>query len=254
MKAQLLFPIAIMAVFLAYTLYTIRRRKAGMPDAFRMFFERTGYRYADIHDQPLEHHVMHGQTLMANARNGYHIHMLRDYYGLPVHSVQELSHRREGGRSVTSMSASWSCPLPQQPRVFLQVADRSLSGFRKGLKEAFSNSERAWEAVYPQEVASGDHDLDRRFHFFGYDPAAVQYALSAPGLKDLLLGCAEVDLCVYADRIVFADPVQKNMTAGMGGTIGMMAMGSNMMKYMEATIPVHDRIAQILGTTVRACV
>ena len=253
MKSQFLFPIILMAVFLGYSLYVIGRRKAGMPQAFRMFFERTGYRYADILDQPLEQHIMHGQTLMARAHKGYHIHMLRDYYGVPVHSVQDLSHRREGGRSITSMSASWFCPLPQQPRILLQIADRSLSGFRKGLKEAFGNSERIWEPVYPQQVASGDQDLDRRFQFFGHDPAAVQYALSAPGLKELLLGCAEVDLCVYPDRVVFSDPVQKNMTAGMGGTLGMMAMGSNMSKTMEMTIPVHDRIAQILGTTARAC-
>jgi len=253
MKSQFLFPIIIMAVFLGYSLYMIQRRRAGMPQAFRMFFERTGYRYADIYNQPLEQHVMHGQTLMASARRGYHIHMLRDYYGVPVHSVQDFSHRQEGRKSITTISASWFCPLGREPRILMQVADRSLSGFRKGLKEAFTSSERVWEPVYPQQVMSGDPDLDRRFQFFGHDPAAVQYALSAPGLKELLLGCAEVDLCVYPDRIVFADPVQKNMTAGMGGMLGMMAMGSNIGKTMEMTIPVHDRIAQILGTTARAC-
>jgi hypothetical protein len=253
MKAQLLFPILLMAVFGGYSLYVIRKRKAGMPQAFRMFFERTGYRYADIYDRPLEEHVMHGQTLMANARHGYRVHLLRDYYGVPVHSVQELGHRHEGSTSTTSMSASWFCPLPQAPRVRLQIAERSLKGFGKNLREAFGSSERIWEQVYPLEVESGDPELDRRFMFFGFDPAAVRYALSAPGLRELLLGCAEVDLCVHPDRIEFSDPSQKNMTAGMGGTIGMMAMGSNMTRWMEMTIPVHDRIAQLLGTTARAC-
>lgn len=253
MKTQFLFPILIMALFLGYTLYTLRRRKAGMPQAFRMFFERTGYRYADILDRPLEDHVMHGQTLMANAHHGYHIHMLRDYYGVPVHSIQELSHRHEGSKSVTSMSASWFAPLPQKPRILLQVAERSLSGFRKGLKEAFSNTSRVWAPAYPQQLTSGDPELDRRFQFYGYEPVAVHHVMSTPGLKELLLGCAEVDLCVYPDRIVFADPVQKNMTAGMGGTIGMMAMGGDMTRWMEMTIPVHDRIAQLLGTAARAC-
>jgi hypothetical protein len=81
----------------------------------------------------------------------------------------------------------------------------------------------------------------------------VQYALQAPGLKELLLGCVEVDLCVYPDRVVFGDPMQKNMRGGMGGTVGMMAMGGNIGNVMELSIPVHDRIAQLLGTVARAC-
>ncbi|HWM84885.1 MAG TPA: hypothetical protein VNO33_03580 [Kofleriaceae bacterium] len=254
MKLQFLFPIILMAVFLAYSLYTVRRRRAGMPQAFRMFFERTGYRYAEIADRPLEEQIAHGQTLMAGARGGYRAHMLRDYHGLPVHSVQETGHRQEGGKSVSTMSASWFCPLAQAPRIRLQVAERSLTGgLRKGLAEAFTSRERVWHQAYPLAVESGDAELDRRFQFFGYDQAAVRHALSAPGLRELLLGCAEVDLVVHADRVEFADPMQKNMTAGMGGTIGMMAMGGDMTRWMEMTIPVHDRIAQLLGTAARAC-
>jgi hypothetical protein len=245
---------ALMAAALGYTLYVTLKRKAGMPQAFRMFFERTGYRYADIYDQPLEAHVMHGETLMKNAgRQGYRVHMIRDFHGIPVHSVQEVSYKQQGGGTVTSMSYSWWAPLPQQPRVALQVAERNLTGFGKAVKEAFSSRERVWQQEYPQQVQSGDAELDRRFLFFGHDPASVHHALQAPGLRDLLLGCAEVDLIVYPDRVVFSDPLQKNMTAGMGGTFSMMAMGSNMTRFMEMTIPVHDRVAELLAVTARAC-
>jgi hypothetical protein len=99
--------------------------------------------------------------------------------------------------------------------------------------------------LYPVPVNSGNPELDRRFLVFGEDPNAVLHVLSAPGLTDLLLGCAEVDLTVHSDRIVLADPTQKNMVAGMGGQIGNMALGADMTKRMELTIPVHDRMAQI---------
>jgi hypothetical protein len=248
---QILMPIVLMAVFLAYTIYTMRKRKTGMPEAFRMFFERTGYRYADILDQPLEAHLMHGETLMRNARKqGYHIHMVRDYHGVPIHSLQDQSYGKDGS---VRMSYAWTSPLTQPPRVLVQIADRSLSGAGKAVKEAFSNMERKWEPLYSTEIESGDPELDKRFRIFGEDPTGVQQALATPGLRDLLLGCAEVDLAVRGDEIRFADPMQKNIRASMGGNIGMMAMGSNMQKMMEMTIPIHDRMAQLLATTRQAC-
>ena len=40
---QMFFPILLMALFAAYAIYAMRKRKAGMGPAFRMFFERTGW-------------------------------------------------------------------------------------------------------------------------------------------------------------------------------------------------------------------
>jgi hypothetical protein len=251
--SQFIFMGVLMAAALGYTVWITRKRKAGMPAAFRMFFERTGYRYADIADKPLDAHIMHGENLMASARNGYHIHMIRDYHGLPVHSVQDLGYRQQGLSTVTTMSASWWAPLPQPPRIYLQIAERSLTGIGKSIKEAFSSTERVWQAMYPLQIASGDPELDRRFLFFGYDAGAVAHALQAPGLRDMLLACAEVDLAVHQDRVLFADPLQKNMLAGMGDTIDQMRLGADMNRTMELTIPVHDRMAHILSTTARQC-
>ena len=60
--------VALMGLFLGYTLYTIHKRNKGLPDATRMFFERTGYRYAEILQQPLEAHVQHGARLVGRAQ------------------------------------------------------------------------------------------------------------------------------------------------------------------------------------------
>jgi hypothetical protein len=131
--------------------------------------------------------------------------------------------------------------------VRLQVAERSLTGTAKAIKEAFGNSERHWQQLYPLQVESGSPEVDRRFLIFGEHAPSTLEVLRTPGLFELLLGCAEVDLVVHSDRIVLADPTQKNMIAGMGGQIGNMALGADMMKRMELTIPVHDRMAQILA-------
>jgi hypothetical protein len=180
------------------------------------------------------------------------VHLVRDFHGLPVHSVQEDRQVREPGKVTIVQSGSWWAPLPAPPRIRLQVAERSLTGATKAIREAFSNSERHWQQLHPVSVTSGNPELDRRFLLFGDDPAAVLHVLASPGLAELLLGCAEVDLAVHPDRVVLADPTQKNMAAGMGGQIGNMALGADMTKRMELTIPVHDRMAQILATVATA--
>ena len=238
------------AAALGYTFYMKRKVASTTPAAFKMFFERTGYRYADIYDQPLENHIMHGQNLVGKS-SGYHVHMIRDFHGLRVNSVQDYSVTRSGNRTTISQSGSWWAPLSAPPRLRLQVAEKSLTGAVKAIKEAFSNSSRHWHQQYPVALQSGDQELDARFLFFGDDQNSLAL-LHAPGLKELLLGCAEVDLTVHQDRVVLNDPTQKNMIAGMGGQIGNMALGADMTKRMELTIPVHDRIAQILAVVAGA--
>jgi hypothetical protein len=253
MPTQLLFTFALMGLFLGYSLYTVRKRKKAMPEASRMFFERTGYRYADIIDQPLEVHINYGERLMKGAAKGYRIHMVRDFHGLPIHSVQEYTVESGLTSTKTSTSYAWSLPLSKPPRFHLQVADKSLRGFAKGVKEVFSNSERVWNQQYPDEVQSGDPQFDGRFHVYSDHPQAAHAVLQTPALRQLLLQCAEVDLTVYPDQIRFADPIQKNIGAVMGGTLGAMSMATNPAKMMELTIPIHDHMAQLLATTYQAC-
>jgi hypothetical protein len=49
---QMLRPIVLVALFGAYAVWSMKKRKAGMGPAFRMFFERIGYRHAEIPDAP----------------------------------------------------------------------------------------------------------------------------------------------------------------------------------------------------------
>jgi len=239
---------------LGYSLYLTRRSRAAMPEAFRMFFERTGYRYADILDRPLDAHIMHGAKLVAGAATrGYRIHMIRDFHGTPIHSVQEHRPRSQNGRPVVEAGASWWTPLPRPPRIRLQIVERSLAAPAGALQEAFGSERRVWTQHLPLSVQAGDAELDQRFLFFGIAAEEVLQVLRTPGVRDLLLGCAEIDLTVERDRVVLADPRHKNMTAGTGGYLGSLALGADMMKRMELTIPVHDRVAELLATTGRAC-
>lgn len=253
MTTQIIMMAVLMALGLGYTYYVTNKRKAGMPAAFRMFFERTGYRYADIYNQPLEAHIMHGEKLVAQGYGGSRVHMIRDFHGMPVHCVQETWTEKKDNRTHYVRSASWWTPLAAAPRIRIQIAERSLTSVGKVIKEAFSNQSRTFRQELPLTVQSGDPELDKRLVFFGVDANEVLHVLRTPGLRELLLGCAEVDLLVHNDKIVFSDPTQKNMNAGMGGTVGTMAVATDMMKTMELTIPVHDRMAQILGTVARAC-
>lgn len=248
---QMLLPIVLMLLFGAYTVYTMKKRRASMGPAARMFFERTGYRYADIPNASLDEQAAYGEKLVSNAgRKGYEIHWVRDFHGVPIHWRQAYKMNDQGGWAI---SAAWSVPLAKTPRVLVQIAEKSLRGIGKAVKEVFSNMERKWEPIYPKEVTSGDAELDARLVFLGEDEGEVRRVLSAPGLKELLLGCVEVDVTVHRDEVRFADPLQKNVRAGMGGMVGMMAMGSDMGRMMELSIPVHDRMAELLATLARAC-
>ena len=250
---QVIFPLVLMGMFLGYSLYMIQKRKKAMPDATRMFLERTGYRYADILDQPLEAHVHHGERLMKNARKGYRIHMVRNFHDMPIHSLQESTVESGLTSTTTSISYTWSLPLPRPLRFQLQIAEKSLRGFAKGVKEAFSSSERVWDQLYPFQVTTGNAEFDARFNVYSDQPQAAQMAVHSSGLMPLLLRCTEVDLATTGDHIRFSDPMQKNITGVMGGTLGVMAMAANVGKMMELQIPVHELMAQVLATTYQAC-
>lgn len=248
MPTQLLFTLLLMAVFGGYSIYVIRKRKAGMGPAFQTFFERTGYRYADIPDAPMPQQIAYGEEVMKKASRGYETHMVRDFHGIPVHWISASRQTDQGW----SISSSWFVPLGKTPMTLVQIAEKSLSGVGKAVKEMFSNTERVWEAIYPVKVEPKDPDLAKRFHAFGESAEAVERVLAAPGLRELLLGCVEVDLVVTRSEVRFADPLQKNIRAAMGGMVGAMAMGTDLSRQMEMTIPIHDRVAELCATIARA--
>ncbi len=252
MPSQMLFPLVLMALFGAYSIYMWKKRSAGMGPGMKIFLERTGYRYAELPptasiDEQIAHHALLVKGTAGQMKSGgYQMHMVRDFHGVPIHWKSWTKSTPNG----YSMGCTWSAEIRSTAKI--QIAEKSLSGVGKALKEAFSNSERMWEAVYPHKVTSGDAEIDKRFHIHCEDPSVAPRVLAAPGLRELLLGCAEVDVTVSPDEVRFSDPMQKNLRASMGGTLGQMALAGNVEKTMEVSTPVHDRIAELLATLARA--
>jgi len=254
MSMQAILPLLLLGAFAAYAFWAMNKRKKAMENlgpAFRRFFENTGYRYVELGDAPLEAHVEHTEKKwrqMMGPQRTFEQRLVRDFHGAKIFWDSFMG--PEGSSYV--MSCSWSLKLPNPPRVPWQAADKSLSSMGKAVKEAFSNSTRSWKARYPTAVQAGDPELDKKILFFGEDAQAVQQVLQTAGLKELLLSCTEVDLVVGADEVRFADPMQKNIRAAMGGTIGMMASGTDYGKFMDLSVAVHEKLTELLVVAARA--
>ena len=123
----------------------------------------------------------------------------------------------------------------------------------KAAREAFSNATRQWSPKYPHRVETGIPQIDGRFQVFAQDPNAARALFQQnAALVALLTQCIEVDLWVDQNGAVFADPAQKNMNAAMGGAVGSMAMGFDIGKRLDLSIPVHERMSELLATSLRA--
>lgn len=253
MTTHVLFTLVLLAAFGGYAVWTMgkaKRAAAGMGPAMRSFFERTGFRYAEMAQAPIEAQVaramQEGQTQTSGDRT---IHYVRNFHGLPVHWVQSYEHHD----NVFTVSCQWSATLQRPPRIPFHIAERSLDSMGKAVREAFSNSKRVWSPRLPHRVQTGNPQIDGRFMVYAHDPQAVCWLLSQnAALISLLMQCVEVDLYVDATSAVFADPLQKNMNAAMGGMVGNMALGLDYAKRMDLSIPVHDRMSEILAHAVRA--
>lgn len=251
MNGAFVFPIVLMAAFGGYYVWMMKKRSAALDSAgpaLRDFFQRTGYRYADMPPEPIEPHIQRATHEM-HAGNAGMTHYVRNFHGIPIHFHQTFQ-ATDGGYS---MSCSWTADLAAPPRVPFQVADRGLSSVGKAVREAFSNMTRHWSPKHPLEVVTGQPAIDQRFRVFGHDEGAVRAIFQRDAaLVAALSQQVEVDLWVDAQRAVFSDPMQKNMNAGMGGMVGNMAMGFDMVKRLEISMSVHERIAELLALAVRA--
>lgn len=254
-SSQLMITILLLAAFGGFAVFTMAKRKKAMANlgpAFRRFFETTGFRFAEMPQAPLDDHVRLAEQKMREMSKGkFEQHLVKNFQGMPLHHEQTMCSEWRAGTTTTTMSCRWTMPLAQPPRVLWQIADKSLSGLGKAVKEAFSNTTRDWSPTYRTRIETGDPVLDKRFVIFGHDAGSVVRLLATPGLKELLLACTEVDLCVRESDVYFADPFQKNIRAGMGGTLGAMAIGTDYGKFVDSTIPVHERMGQLLALAAR---
>jgi hypothetical protein len=250
---QIVVTLIMLGLFGAYYVWMMKKRTAAMASmgpAIQLFFERTGYRYPNMPAEPIQAHLDRANTDMkAVASGGSNMEYVRNFGGMPIAFAQ-----RSGSKGNTYfVSCSWRAQLPTPARVPFQIADKSLDSTMKAVTEAFSNSKRVWNAQFPTRVQTGIPEVDSKYVVYGNDAQAVTTAIRNSAALIALLGqCVEVDLCVGQSEAVFADPMQTNMNAAMGGMVGNMALGFDMQKRLELSIPIHDRIADILMQAARA--
>jgi hypothetical protein len=219
------------------------------------FFQRTGYRFVDMLDQSPEAQANRSfeDAKKPQTAGTFDLHYVRDFYGIRLHYRSSSGWRKEGTKNIFWRSNGWEADLPAPARTPIHIADKRLDSTMKAIGEIFSNSERVFNAKASQKVPTGIPEVDANFVVFGEDPNAVRALFASnPGIAALLSGWAELDVAVVGNRAVFADPSQKNMTAALGGMTGNMALGLDIGKRIELSIPVHDRVAELMATLVRA--
>lgn len=224
------------------------RSESAINEAIPMmqsFFARTGYVFDDARNAPVDMQIQRWQRAYAASfrGEGYSVHLVRNFHGLEVH-WEQFNGQRDGAYV---MAQSWWAPLHQMPRAPFHIAEKSLASTAgKMAKEFFTNMSTNWKPAFERQIVTGDPQLDGRFVVYGPDENAVRMVLSNPALRQALLECAYVDLRVLPDGVRFSDPEQKNTLAMMGGTYGAMQYAGNPGKAFEVTLPVHDRIANVL--------
>lgn len=258
MPTQLIFVVLFMVAALGYTFWMKNKAKQGIANArpaFQAFFERTGYRYADIETQPVEAQVERAYHDAANPdpKGNLDLHYVRDFHGLRVHYRSKTWREEKLSSTTYYRNNQWDADLQAPPRVPIHIADKSLASVLTKVGEAFSNQTRNFSPKCSQKVVTGIPALDDKFVVFGENPDAVRQVLQQnPGLVQLLQNWAEVDVWVTPQGSCFFDPNFANIQAAMGGTVSNMAMGFDYGKRTELSIPVHERVAELLATLVRA--
>ncbi|HXK19529.1 MAG TPA: hypothetical protein VNG33_17085 [Polyangiaceae bacterium] len=258
MPTQLIFFAVFAVAALGYTAWMKGRMKQSLQDsrpAFQAFFERTGYRYAELEGQPVEAQVerAYQEAAHPNPSGNLDVHYVRDFHGVRVHYRSKTWVEKRTTQTTYFRSNQWDADLPAPPRIPIHIADKALAGFLKSAKEAFSNSKRVFTPKCSQKVESGVPSIDDKFVVYGENPDAVRHLLQQnPAVVQLLQDWAEVDVWVSAQGACFNDPSYANIMASMGGMVGSMAMGFDYGKRTEATVAVHDRVAELLATLIRS--
>lgn len=258
MPTQLIFMILFMAAAVGYTFWMRGKAKQGLANArpaFQAFFERTGYCYADLEGQPPAAQVerAYHDAAHPDPKGNIDLHYVRNFHGLRVHYRSKTWREEKIGSTTFYRNNQWDLDLPAPPRCPIHIADKKLASMMTKVGEAFSNTKRNFTPKASQKVVTGIPSVDDKFVVFGEDPDAVRQVLQQnPALVTLLQNWAEVDVWITAQSCCFFDPDFANIQAAMGGMVGNMAMGFDYGKRTELSIPVHERVAELLATLVRA--
>lgn len=257
MPTQVYFAVLFVAASVAYMLWMKAKTKQGLQNArpaFHSFFERTGYRYAELENQPVEAQVeraiYEGQN--PNPSGNLDLHYVRNFHGLRIHYASKTWVEKSLNKATYYRSNQWYSDPVGVPRIPVHIADKSLTSALKAVGEVFSNSSRNFTPKCSQRVLTGVPAIDQKYVVYGEHPEAVRYLFQQnPALVPLLQDWAELDVWITAEGACFNDPSYKNMMAAMGGMVGGMALGFDIGKRTEAGIPIHERVAELLGTLVR---
>src|ERR1041384_8751617 len=258
MPTQLIFVAMFMVAAVAYTVWMKQKAKQGIAaarPAFHAFFERTGYRYADLVQAPVEAQVdrAYHDAAHPDPKGGMDLHYVRNFHGLPVHYRSKSWTERTLGKQTYYRSNQWDADLAGPPRVPMHIADKSLASVMSKVGEAFTNQTRNFSPKCAEKVVTGIPSIDDKYVVYGENADAVRHALSQNhALAHLLQNWAQMDLSIVGQSAVLFDPDYKNLTAAMGGMVGGMAMMFDYAKRTELGIPVHDRVAELLATLARA--
>jgi hypothetical protein len=256
--AYYIFPVLFLVLAFVYMFWMKKNAAQGLANArpaFHAFFERTGYRYPDLEDQPVEAQVdrAYRDVEKPDPTGKLDMAYVRNYHGLRIHYSSRAWSEKKGSTTTYYRTNQWDAELPAPPRVPVHIADKGLVSLSKAAREAFSSSVRVFEPQCSQQVTTGIPTVDDRFVVYGENPDAVRQLFAQnPNLIPLLDNWAELDVAVTPSGAFFADPGSNNLQAAMGGMIANMAMGFDYGKRTELSIPVHDRVAELLATLVRA--
>lgn len=230
----------VVAPLMFYFVYVVALRrifKLGGPErerAIRSFLERTGYRVQD-HE---------GLSLAAQAAV-----VTREAYASLPPVARPYVRDLDGGRLTyfhpeVSGGASWGAPFGQSGWA-LQLAEP----LRVRWSVVRAGSE-AWRPPLPRVdvEALGLEDVEAH----AADAVALEGILAAPGLVEALARCADLELHVLGDVVLFVDRKLQNLLSESGGAVAGMAVATDPMRQMDLVAMAHGRVADLLVDVVDA--
>ncbi len=249
---SLMFSLLLAAACFAYYAWVSKKRYENQLLAarcLREFLEQTGFRVVGAEGADLSRQAELALAAIGQEGGAQGHEWVKQVGGVPVRHFFRRVH--ENGTNF--YWSRWSVALTLPPRIALQVIERRLVGVSGSVDNLIENRSYAWRQVCPQRVRVGDPELDRRFLFFGHDPALVSYVLKTDGVRELLLACTQVDLSVDANGVRFSDPFRENLTSAFGAGTGALLSGYDPKFITGAIQPVHERICWLAATLARVC-
>lgn len=217
-------------LYLRHT-HTGPQARARKAESLLRFFERTEYRVVGLQHLPLAVQARrwidaeHARPYVRELDEGRLLHA----YALP----RELTPHGLGAGQ-----PGWVLELRRPARVAFSLVDLRHTD-RDDL-----------DARLGPRIPLDDRELDRRCRAHGGDAWAVRVILQSPELRESLRACVDIELHVTRDRIVFVDRNHRNLHAGAGGLVALMATPQE--RAFDGFIVPHERIAELLAQAARA--